>query len=245
MITLGVETSALTSVALRSHGELLAERTIEPSRQKHAQTLVQESQQILAQHHLTAHDVDLLAVSHGPGSFTGLRVGIVFGKTFAFATGCRLAAVDTLQAVAQASPADVDDVLVVVDAQREQLFHGHFRRQNDGWFQRQATIDIIDNAEFLSRVASAGSGGPALSGPGLRKLSAAPLPQNVRVLPSELWFPRAALIAALGEQMLITGPPADPFLLEPFYLRASSAEEKRDVLRQTSSSASAHSATSG
>ena len=71
-------------------------------------------------------------MSVGPGSFTGLRVGVVCAKTLAYATGARLAAVDTLEAIAANSPPDVETVHVITDAQRGDLFVGTYRRTADG-----------------------------------------------------------------------------------------------------------------
>ncbi len=71
-----------------------------------------------------------MAVSVGPGSFTGLRVGVVCAKTLAYANGCQLAAVDTLEAIAANSPADVVSVHVIADAQRGDLFVADYCRKS-------------------------------------------------------------------------------------------------------------------
>ena len=63
-------------------------------------------------------DVQLVAVSVGPGSFTGLRVGVTAAKVFAYAVGAEVLGVDTLEAIAAASPDDVAEVSAVIDAQR-------------------------------------------------------------------------------------------------------------------------------
>ena len=108
-VILAVDTSGMCgTIALRRDGELLAERELEQSRRRHAQTLISEVKELLDAHGLVSADVDIAAVSHGPGSFTGLRVGIVFAKTLAYVTGCRIAAVDTLQAIAEMKPVDAE-----------------------------------------------------------------------------------------------------------------------------------------
>ena len=106
-VILAVDTSGMCgTIALQRDGELLEERELEQSRRRHAQTLISEVQELLQDHELGSSTVEIVAVSHGPGSFTGLRVGIVFAKTFAYATGCSIVAVDTLQAVAESVASD-------------------------------------------------------------------------------------------------------------------------------------------
>ena len=98
---LAVETSGYQgSVALTGGRDGVDERSLAAEGMRNAQTLVMEVQQLLQDHSVDASDIDGVAVSIGPGSFTGLRVGVVFAKTFCWANGCPLIAVDTFQAVA-------------------------------------------------------------------------------------------------------------------------------------------------
>ena len=144
------------TLALRRDGKLLEERELEQSRRRHAQTLISEVHELLQAHDLTSKDVGIVAASHGPGSFTGLRVGIVFAKTFAYATGCRIVAVNTLQAVADAATGDefaeITRLQVVSDAQREQLFVSDFHRTAGGLWQSAGPIDIVDCEAWLNHV---------------------------------------------------------------------------------------------
>ncbi len=232
-VILAVDTSGMCgTLALRRDGKLLEERELEQSRRRHAQTLISEVQDLLRTHQLTSADVGVVAVSHGPGSFTGLRVGIVFAKTFAFATGCSIVAVDTLQVVAEAAAGDefaeISRLHVVSDAQREQLFVSEFRRVSNGWWKAVGPIDIVDCEAWQSQAADLASAEFAVSGPGLVKV-AADLLESVSQLPEEMWTPRAANVAAIAERLAAEGRFADAFELEPFYLRKSSAEEKREA----------------
>lgn len=229
-VTLGIETSGLAGlVALRRDGQLLEERELEHTRRRHAQTLIQELQTLLQNHSVAPWDVDLVGVSHGPGSFTGLRVGIVVAKTFAYATGCRLAAVDTFAAIAEAADDSVTSLSVVSDAQREQLFVGEFIRdpQSD-LLKRPTEISIIDANTWCTDLRDRGPAGFAIAGPVLSRLQDAIHP-DVRQLDESAWQPRAAAVAAITERLATSGQFADAFDLEPFYLRKSSAEEKRDA----------------
>ena len=234
-VILAVDTSGMCgTLALRRGGELLEERELEQTRRRHAQTLISEVQELLLAHRLAPVDVGVVAVSHGPGSFTGLRVGIVFAKTFAYVTGCSIVAVDTLEAVAASVTADgfseINHLHVVSDAQREQLFVSDFCRTSDGWWQATGPIGISDCERWRDDVARLATVGFAVSGTGLTKMAdELALAPAVYCLPEEMWTPRAANVAAIAERLAAEKQFADPFELEPFYLRKSSAEEKREA----------------
>ena len=232
-VILAVDTSGMCgTLAIRRDGKLLEERELEQSRRRHAQTLISEVQELLKAHEVASTDVEVVAVSHGPGSFTGLRVGIVFAKTFAYATGCQIVAVDTLQAVAEAVTGDefrgATRLQVVSDAQREQLFVSDFQRTPDGGWAAAGPIDIVDCEAWRNQAAELATSEFAVSGPGLVKV-ADDLSQSVYQLPNEMLTPRAANVAAIAERLAFEGQFADAFELEPFYLRKSSAEEKREA----------------
>lgn len=232
-VILAVDTSGMCgTIALRRDGKLLEERELEQSRRRHAQTLISEIQELLRAHKLASTDVGIVAVSHGPGSFTGLRVGIVFAKTFAYATGCTIVAVDTLQAVAESvngeAFSNLARIQVVSDAQREQLFVSEFHRKPGGCWEVTGPIDIVDCEQWLSWASDLASSEFAVIGPGLTKV-AGDLSDSVRCPPEEMWTPRAANVAVIAQRMAEQNQFADPFELEPFYLRKSSAEEKREA----------------
>lgn len=232
-VILAVDTSGMCgTIALRRDGQLIAERELEQSKRRHAQTLITEIHELLQSHQLVPNDIRIVAVSHGPGSFTGLRVGIVFAKTFAYVTGSSIVAVDTLQTVAAAITVDrfpeITSLHVVSDAQREQLFVSQFLRDSDGWWNPVGPIDIVDCEAWCENSARLASPEFAVTGPGLVKVADV-LPSSVRRLPKEMWTPRAAQVALIAERLAAENQFADPFELEPFYLRKSSAEEKREA----------------
>jgi tRNA threonylcarbamoyladenosine biosynthesis protein TsaB len=229
-VTLGIETSGLAGlVALRRGGVLLEERELEHTRRRHAQTLILELQTLLRNHDVSPVDVDIVGVSHGPGSFTGLRVGIVVAKTFAFAADCRLVAVDTFAAIAEVADESVTSLSVVSDAQRRQLFVGEFvRNETSRLFERPSVISIADADAWCESLADRAAPHFAVAGPVLSRLQES-IPTEVRQLPEPDWQPKAASVAAIADRLAAEGQFADPFDLEPFYLRKSSAEEKRDA----------------
>ena len=229
LLTLGVETSGMTgAVALRRAGQLVEAVSLQQAGRRHAQTLIAEVDALLRRANVTSQQLEVVAVSIGPGSFTGLRVGVVFAKTLAYAIGCRLTSVDTFRAIAAASPPDVSEVFVVSDAQRGDLFVGHYVIGDLANGPIRQSAIVIESAElFGQRLQSLATtrSGIAISGPAAGGLQAV-LPETVRVLAPDFQHPRAEFIAELGERQALAGELSDPWQLEPFYLRRSAAEEK-------------------
>src|SRR5687767_5600003 len=92
----------------------------------------------------TAKDLTELYVSAGPGSFTGLRIGITVAKTLAFATGARVVAVPTVRVLVENAPADARHAIIVLDAKRDQIFTARFERIEGRWQERDAaTVDSL------------------------------------------------------------------------------------------------------
>ncbi len=229
MLVLGIETSGLEgSVAILRDENCLGEKRLNQIGRRHAQALVLEIGELLRVHSLTPGDIDLVAVSRGPGSFTGLRVGMVCAKTFAYATGCRFIAVDTFAAIAQNAPAELTRVFVIEDAQRDDLFVGEYARNPHQEWEQVSPIRIVSADEFLRSRSDLG----VVMGPGLAKLETETLPDHWLKDP-HIRQPRASMIASLGRlqnQSTVGEPLAeenDFWRASPFYLRMSAAEEKR------------------
>jgi len=222
MNVLGLETSGLTgSIAVSCDG-VLDQRELATEGRRHAQTLVAEIHDLLQSHGLKPADIDAVAVSIGPGSFTGLRVGVVCAKTFAYATGCRVVAVDTLAAVAVQAPPDVSPVWIVSDAQRGDVFAARYTRMPAGGCERDGDIRIVPGATWLATL----SAGEIVAGPAASRLTG----ENVAatVLRAD-WAarPTAAAVIQLATSRLLSGDSDDPWTLAPLYIRPSAAEEKR------------------
>lgn len=260
MLTIGLETSGLIgSIALLREGELLEERTLGEAGRRHAQSLVRELHELLQSHGARPLDVQAIAVSKGPGSFTGLRVGLVCAKTFAYATGCQFVAVDTFAAVADNCPIEVRDVWIVENAQRGDFFVGRYARSDaDTWTQaktptsaksaygwRYARTDAgtwIQTAPIHTVVAEAWlAARPAdetITGPGLAHAELQTV--RARLLTDEaVARPQASAIARLGQHRLLARESAvthddfDFWRAVPFYIRSSAAEEQRAKREET------------
>lgn len=227
MLTLAIDTSGTTgSIALRRDGAVLEERTLELGRQ-HGQSLIPALQQLLQAQGLCVRDCGLIAVSVGPGSFTGLRIGIVCAKTLAYAISCPVVPVDTFQATARNAPADAQQVYVAANAQRGELFVAGFQYDAAGEWNRCGPTEILPIAALAARLQPS----DVVLGPDL-EFAAGGLGTVARLLTGAAGRPKAGEVARLGELMLAAGEPGTPGSILPVYLRRSSAEDKWDQRRR-------------
>jgi tRNA threonylcarbamoyladenosine biosynthesis protein TsaB len=215
-----LDTSGRTAwVAVALGDEPRGVRRLDEAR-RHARDLAPAAAALLAEQSWRPRDVQAVVVSRGPGSYTGLRVGLMSAKTFAYATGCALIAVDTFAAVALQVPEPVVRVDVIADAQQDKVYVQPFVRDGDTW-RHLAELAIRPVAEWLTmREASV-----AVTGPGLHKW-APRLPEGVPLVDASLWEPQPASLLRLGLARYAAGERDDPWTLEPLYLRPSSAEEQ-------------------
>lgn len=235
---LALETSGRQgSVALAENGEVLAEDTFSHGLQ-HAATLLPKIDQLCRQFGWTPQSIEHIYVSIGPGSFTGLRVGVTLAKTLALATGAKIVAVPTLAVLRENAPADATNVILVLDAKRGQIFTARYTQtpstppgmatsvamNRTRWYEAEsAHLDTLTN--MLAR-----SGRPVhLIGEGIPyHRDAIPADDAGVIVTSDAhWQARARVVAALGEQMAARGEFVDAFSLVPLYVRLPEPEEKR------------------
>ena len=163
-------------------------------------------------------DVGVVAVSIGPGSFTGLRTAVVFAKMVAHETHARIVAVPTLRALAENAPAGAVRVAAVLDAKRGGLFASIFERKGDDLHETFGPA-LIEPEALAARLQA-----PALVlGRGIVKGRAAL--KGFDLAPEALWDPRAEAVAHLGWAMAKRGEWADVLGLAPVYIRPPEAEE--------------------
>jgi tRNA threonylcarbamoyladenosine biosynthesis protein TsaB len=206
-------------VALAEGATLLALQTLDEAR-RHARDLAPAVAALLAQQQWRPRELAGVIVSLGPGSYTGLRVGVMSAKTFAFATGCALLGVETFAAIAQQAPETVQRLDILADAQKNNVYHQSFLRDPAGW----RAINHLTIRSFADWLAQR-SADAWVSGPGLQKWRTH-LPTAVPVLDESLWEPRAESLLRLGLARLAIGESDNALSLEPLYLRPSSAEEQ-------------------
>ena len=227
MRVLAIETSgSVGSVAALAGSELLGDFTLPPE-QGSAQSLAPSLKTLLDVVCWRPEDVELVAVTIGPGSFTGLRVGVTAAKTFAYAVGAQVLGVDTLETIAVGCPKEAHTLAAAMDAQRGQVVAGAFRRGPDGWFSALGSGQLMDLDAWLATL----SAGTWVAGPVLRNVPKQSL-ARVRVVDPHHWAPTAAAVARLAAHRFANGDRDDPWALAPCYFRRSAAEEKWEQERR-------------
>jgi tRNA threonylcarbamoyladenosine biosynthesis protein TsaB len=217
-----LETSSRTGqVAVALGDELRGVRRLDEAR-RHARDLAPAIAGLLAEQGWRPRDIQAVIVSRGPGSYTGLRVGIMSAKTFAYATGCALLAVDTFAAIAlQAMQPSVLHIDVLADAQQDKVYVQSFVRSAPDAWHPSTELAIRPFTDWLAaREPSAW-----VTGPGLLRW-ASRLPDDVPMVDASLWEPQPASLLRIGLNPYLAGERDDPWTLEPLYLRPSSAEEQ-------------------
>ncbi len=207
---LAIDTSGQAgSIALVRDGVLLAEKQLAQSGRRHARTLVAEMSAIFTECGMAPAECNAVAVSIGPGSFTGLRVGAVCAKTFAYATGCLLTAVDTFEAIVQGLPQDATEAAVIDLAQRGELFVGRYRREGACW-KLEGPISIEPAEAWAANRPSE----LRVVGPGLTRLRGSLFAEEA-CFPAEFDIPQSRHVATIGARQIAAGRTVDCWSLEP------------------------------
>ena len=227
MLILAFETSAkAASVALTEDGKLLAE-SYQNTGLTHSQTLLVMAEDLLKQCGKTVREVTAVAVAEGPGSFTGVRIGVAAAKGFAWGGEIPCYGVSTLEAMAEALGIYQGYVCPCMDARRSQVYNALFY-VNQGKRERLredraiALTDLAEELKMLKEPIFLVGDGSVLA---YRTLSAE-IP-NLILPPEHKMHQRAVGVALLAEQKLAAGEPGDGNALTPNYLRLSQAERER------------------
>ena len=229
MIVLGIETSARAgSVAVCGDDGVLAERTF-PEGARHARDVMPAVDAVLAEAGVARDGVDGVAVSEGPGSFTGLRVGVTCAKTLAYALGWRVAGVPSLEAVVQnVTPGGAPTACPVSDARRGKVY-GTVFEWADGEWRSVTDVLILTPADLAAAVPQ----GTLVFGSGVAAYPEVFCPPRFEVGAVELAVGRAEAVALVGRRMLERGLDGDPMELVPRHYRPTGPEEKLQTANET------------
>ena len=223
MLMLAFESSArAASAALLKDGKLLSQYS-QTSGLTHSRTLLPMAEDMLKNAELTLNDVDAFAVAHGPGSFTGIRIGVSTVKGLAWACGTKCVGVSTLEAMAWHGLMSGDILCPVMDARRSQVYNALFEIK-DGKPVRLTEDRPISLKELAEEVRALGKS-VLLVGDGVeitkayfdaQSVPCTAAPENIRW--QSAW---GVAMAAKGKE------PYSADELLPVYLRLSQAERER------------------
>lgn len=230
MSILAIDTATqVSSVAVASADKLAAELTMQ-AKLTHSETLMPHIKEVLRMANVRKEQLEGIAVSIGPGSFTGLRIGLAAAKAMAYALDLPIVGVSTLKALAYHYPVPGIRIVSLLDAQK-----GNAYRESYEWEEGTLTVvnpvEVLPLAEILAECAESGRETVVLGDIAARRIRGKiDLPANVTVAPAHLVMPRAACVAMLGLQELAAGHTDNVMNMEPVYIRRSEAEvlwEKR------------------
>jgi tRNA threonylcarbamoyladenosine biosynthesis protein TsaB len=186
---------------------------------RHARDLTPAVGGLLDAAGLKPADLTGVVVSVGPGSYTGLRVGVMAAKALAYATGCALVPVPTFLAIANRAPAEASNLWVVADALQGQVYLQRFRREADGFVPIEE-LRILVAEEWLNRAPP----DAWFTGPGVAVFENTNIPQSCKLVAEAEREPTVESLFAAARG-IAPATREELFALEPLYLRGSSAEE--------------------
>ncbi len=224
-LILAIETATPCGSVSLSRGrgdgfQLIAEAVAQPGI-SHSRRLLGSIKWVMAAAALSWQEIDAVAVSLGPGSFTGLRIGLAAAKAVCMAEDLPLVGVGTLEALALGAGTGKGLVCALLDARKQEVYGCLFRIGADGLPAETGEPRVCSPAALL-----AGINEPVLlTGPGARvyreELAAS---QWVRFQPDFLGGPRASRVGLIGAERFSRGETLDPVTAAPLYVRAPEAE---------------------
>lgn len=222
MRILALETSTRAGgVALLDGDQLLAEYSLcVPT--THSERLMATVDRLLGDCGWSVEALEGVAVSIGPGSFTGLRIGVSTAKGLALALGVPLAGVPTLDALAATVPFAADPVCPILDAKKGEVYASLFHWAAGGMVRDWEYLALTPEdlcARLRGPVIFVGDGVAAFGGILSRALG-----ERARLAPPGRRLPSAACVAQLGHRRLRSGETVEPARLTPLYIRPSEAE---------------------
>lgn len=211
-IILNIETATKNcSVALAKDGKTIVCKELATENFSHAEKLHVFIEQILVESDVQFSELNAIAVSQGPGSYTGLRIGVSSAKGFSYALNIPLISVDTLQLLAKQITIDKGIILPMIDARRMEVFSAMY---DSNYNQIRATqAEIIDESSYqeISETIH-------LVGDGIGKFTNT-LTDEKFVFHNEVVYPSANEMSALSFEKFQNSDFVDVAYFEPFYLK--------------------------
>jgi tRNA threonylcarbamoyladenosine biosynthesis protein TsaB len=211
-IILNIETATKNcSVALAKEGKIVACKEIAEQNFSHAEKLHVFIEELLIENQLQFSDLSAIAVSQGPGSYTGLRIGVSSAKGFCYALNIPMIAIDTLQLIAKQIQIEDGIIIPMIDARRMEVFTAFYDKNHQQIRNTQA--EIIDETSYqeISEIIH-------LIGDGTEKFKNT-LTDNKFIFHSDVVFPSAKQMTQLSFDKFIKNDFVDVAYFEPYYLK--------------------------
>lgn len=220
MLSVALETSTRTASVAIGGGDVLRSATLSGER-AHASDLLPVLDRLLAEVGARPRDIALVVIGTGPGSYTGLRVGVATAMGLVRGTGAQLVAIPSTECLAFGELGPGDEAVVLLNARSDQLYFAHYRRTPDD--VETCRAPCITDAEGLRVLLPPGT--RVLGDPTVAR--AAQLSPAQEELLSTTATPHAAHLLALGERRLARGEVSGVAEVAPLYLRPFAARRRR------------------
>ena len=227
MLMLSVDSSAApASVCLTEDGRILGEYFLNCGF-THSQTLMAMTESVLKISGKTPAEINVFAVNSGPGSFTGVRIGVSAVKGMAYAAEKPCIAVSTLLSMAYNCLGNTCVVCACMDARRQQVYNALFRVEGEK-IERLTDDRAISIAELTAELERYDDE-VILAGDGAALVAGVVEKENIRLAPESIRYQRASSVAAAALEKYNRGETLSPAALMPTYLRLSQAERERNA----------------
>jgi tRNA threonylcarbamoyladenosine biosynthesis protein TsaB len=227
---LAVETSTLTgAVALLDGGAVVAESRVSVA-VTHGERLVSAIDAVLRAARRELAEIDAFAVALGPGSFTGLRIGLSTIKGLAFATGKPAVGVPTLDALAWRLPYCAYPICPILDARKNEVYTGLYRTLS-GRLEVVEAPRAMPPAALAEELRDGSAGSVVFVGDAVGRFGpifSEILGARAHLAPADLRLPSAVTVGEMATGALERGEAGDPGDLTPLYVRPSEAELARE-----------------
>ncbi|MBO4461472.1 MAG: tRNA (adenosine(37)-N6)-threonylcarbamoyltransferase complex dimerization subunit type 1 TsaB [Lachnospiraceae bacterium] len=229
MKILGIESSGLTaSIAVLSDDVIIAEYTTN-FKKTHSETLLPMIAEVMDRIGIDINEIDYIAISEGPGSFTGLRIGAATAKGLGLATGKELVSVPTVKALCYNLYNVKGVICPIMDAKREQVYTGIFEYEGDE-LKTLFDTDAIPVTEIIGKLNEIGKEVTFLGDgvPVYKDIIKDSIKVPYHYAPANLARQSAASVCVLAADMIKEGKTVDAAMMRPEYLRLSQAERERN-----------------
>ncbi len=228
MKILALESSAVAASVAVTEDEILLAQSFQNSGLTHSRTLMPLLEDMLNNMDITLADMDLIAVAAGPGSFTGLRIGVSAAKGLAWAADKPCCAVSTLEAMAWTVAHMGGEICPAMDARRNQVYNARFMAEN-GVPRRLSEDRAIGLEELCGEIEVGGKKTQIIVGDGAKLCYNVFQERDIPALlpPPHLRLQSAWGVARAGLEMARAGQTVSAAQLVPDYHRLSQAERER------------------
>lgn len=218
-----LETSGASGIVALGLGSTIVSLRILEIAKRHVSDMAPAIAVMLKECGWEAKHLDAVATGIGPGSYTGLRIGLMSARTLAMMTGARLLGISTFEILAQhCLKASIAKIEIIADAQQDKIYAQRFEN-NNGHLKSAGELEIVGTSEWMANRDMHF----ALAGPGLTKVRTL-ISGNQCVIVEQSENISHESFLALALKKLMSHHADDPLSLQPLYLRRSSAEEQWD-----------------